>query len=275
MAIAQQAPETDAYTHQLDVLGRLIDGLDLGRYALFFEIDAGMMPDGSPEITGYVLDERERAYWVVLGWDAERRGPALTTWKLVPHDPSWWSAREYLQARGELGLPAPEPPVCGVSGGVPTTNPDDVERRVRRWLATAGYDVRRERESSPDWVFGLSATRRGQRTLVFKPTSEPDVLVVMMAVAMDTAWPMLSAAKPMDQERFLANATLVVSTIGVYVGGLAMPLGGVEVSELVYDDGLTKDRLIGAIGLVQRGFAALSSLYALAFGNPLSGTARN
>ena len=86
---------------------------------------------------------------------------------------------------------------------------------------------------------------------------------------------MLSAAKPMDQERFLANATLVVSTIGVYVGGLAMPLGGVEVSELVYDDGLTKDRLIGAIGLVQRGFAALSSLYALAFGNPLSGTARN
>ena len=274
MVTARQAPEIDAYTRQLDVLGQLIDAKAIGRHTLFFEIDVGSLPDGSPEITGYVLDEGEHAYWFVLGWDDEHRAPSLTTWKAVPHDPSWWSAREYLQARRALELPAPNPPVHGMMGGVPTLDPSEVERRVRRWLETAGYDVRRDLETSVDWLFGLVAIRQGQMMVVFKPVAEPDVLVVMATIVMDKAWPRLSVAKSLEQDRFLSNAVLVASTIGIDARGLVMPLGSVQISELVYDDGLTKDRLIGALHLVQRGIASLNALYALAFGDPLRGPAR-
>ena len=95
---------SDAYTRQLGVLGRLIGGKQLVRYALFFEIDADTLPDGSPEIAGYVLDQDGQTYWFELGWDATRAAPSLTTWKPVPTEPAWWRAEEYLAARCELGL---------------------------------------------------------------------------------------------------------------------------------------------------------------------------
>ncbi len=100
---------SDAYTRQLGVLGRLIDQKQPGRHALFFEIDADTLPDGSPEITGYVLDQAGQAYWFVLGWDATRATPSLTTWKAVPTEPGWWRSEEYLAARRELGLPTAAP----------------------------------------------------------------------------------------------------------------------------------------------------------------------
>ena len=100
---------SDPYTRQLAVLGRLLDETGLGRYAVFFEIDTDTLPDGSPEITGYVLDARGQAYWFVLGWDAARAAPALTTWRPVTTEPGWWRADEYLAARRELGLPTAAP----------------------------------------------------------------------------------------------------------------------------------------------------------------------
>lgn len=99
----------DAYTRQLGVLERLIDVKQPGRHAFFFEIDADTLPDGSPEIAGYTLDQEGRAYWFVLGWDATRAAPSLTTWKPVPTEPGWWGSEEYLAARRELGLPTIAP----------------------------------------------------------------------------------------------------------------------------------------------------------------------
>ena len=103
-------PETsDAYTRQLGVLGRLIGQKQPGRHAVFFEIDADTLPDGSPEIAGYVLNKSGQAYWFVLGWDVAHAAPSLTAWKPVPTEAGWWKSDEYLAARRELGLPTAVP----------------------------------------------------------------------------------------------------------------------------------------------------------------------
>ena len=94
----------DVYSQQLDVLTGLLNER-LGRHELFFEIDAGTMPDGSPEITGYALDTSGQAYWIVLGWDAGLGGPALTTVKRAEPEAQWMRANEYRAARRSLGLP--------------------------------------------------------------------------------------------------------------------------------------------------------------------------
>ena len=105
--VVQQIP--DAYTRQLDVLRRLLASKGLGSYALFFEIDADTLPDGSPELTGYALGSDGQAYWFVLGWDTDLGCPSLTTWKPVSTERGWWQAEEYLDARRALGLAAVAP----------------------------------------------------------------------------------------------------------------------------------------------------------------------
>ena len=95
----------DTQDQQLADLERLIEAQGVGRHAMFFHVGEGTyLPDGSEEITGYVLDTEGRAYYFALGWDLRRQTKALVTWEQVPIEPHWANVGEYRRAREVVGL---------------------------------------------------------------------------------------------------------------------------------------------------------------------------
>lgn len=62
------------------------------------------LPDGSEDVSGYVLDELGRVFFFWLGWDDECQGVTFSEWEAVEPEPDWTSIGEYRRARQALGL---------------------------------------------------------------------------------------------------------------------------------------------------------------------------
>ena len=84
-------------------------GIRPGDYALFFTTGEGEYlpidgPDPIEETSGYLVDRLGRVFAWGLGWDADRRRPALVDWEQVEPDPDWSKAPEYVEARRHVGV---------------------------------------------------------------------------------------------------------------------------------------------------------------------------
>ena len=88
-----------------DRLLRLIGAKVPGRFATFGGSSEGLlMPDGTEEVSGFVVDEHGRVFFYWMDWDRRKKAPALGTWKQVEPEPHWAESREYQKARKALGL---------------------------------------------------------------------------------------------------------------------------------------------------------------------------
>ncbi len=98
-------PLTPEQERQRDLLYGLVQTKLPGRHAFFFTSVEGLfMPDGTEEVSGYVIDEQGCVFSFWMDWDARRGAPALGTWKKVEPQPHWVRSREYRQAREAVGL---------------------------------------------------------------------------------------------------------------------------------------------------------------------------
>src|SRR3954462_12593986 len=53
-----------------------------GRFAIFFDVGEGkIFPDGTEDMSGYVVDERGDHYFFWVDWDIDAGSPTLGTWK--------------------------------------------------------------------------------------------------------------------------------------------------------------------------------------------------
>lgn len=65
-------------------LHRLIREHGLDQYGTFFVSGEGkLLPDGSENGSGYVIDAGGRVFWFWLDWDLDRQALALTQWEQV------------------------------------------------------------------------------------------------------------------------------------------------------------------------------------------------
>jgi hypothetical protein len=100
----------DEYERQMTTLARLVAARGVGRYASFWEVGEGtFLPDGTEDLSGYVVDEHGRVFFFWTAWDAERDEPAFETWRQVEPEPHWADSEEYREARAVVGLDAPSP----------------------------------------------------------------------------------------------------------------------------------------------------------------------
>ena len=84
-------------------------GIRPGDYALFFTTGEGEYlpmdgPDPIEETSGNLVDRLGRmfAWWV--GWDPDRRRPALVDWERVEPEPDWSDAPEFIAAGRRLAI---------------------------------------------------------------------------------------------------------------------------------------------------------------------------
>jgi hypothetical protein len=92
-------------------LSRLISDRGLVRFGIFHVSgDGQLLPDGSENASGYVIDDQEEIFWFRLDWDGKRRCLALTEWERVANAEAEWPEHdpEYRRARDKAGLPPPE-----------------------------------------------------------------------------------------------------------------------------------------------------------------------
>jgi hypothetical protein len=92
-------------------LERLIRERGPARFGIFHASGEGrLLPGGSENGSGYVVDERGRHYFYWLDWDVERAQLTLTRWQeLQPSDfTDLQDDPEYREARAAAGLPTAE-----------------------------------------------------------------------------------------------------------------------------------------------------------------------
>ena len=96
----------DDHTRRSGDLDRLISRERIhGRYALFFVTGEGvLLPDGTEEESGYVIDEFGRVFSFWTGWDDERGEVVFSEWEPVNPEPHWSRSAEYRSARRSVGL---------------------------------------------------------------------------------------------------------------------------------------------------------------------------
>jgi hypothetical protein len=103
--IAEPQFAPDRYERAIAAIHALITARGVGRHALFHEVGEGRaFPDGSEEMSGYVVDETGRTYAFWTGWDAERSRARFTTWEPVTLEPRMLESHEYREARAAVGL---------------------------------------------------------------------------------------------------------------------------------------------------------------------------
>jgi hypothetical protein len=90
--------------HDVD---RLIRERGLRRYGLFLVSGEGrILPDGSENASGYVVDQDGRVFFFALDWDAGLRRVSFTQWEQVDAaaEADWDDDPEFQQARKAAGL---------------------------------------------------------------------------------------------------------------------------------------------------------------------------
>ena len=108
---------SDFVSHDADILGtptreendlhRLIRDQGLRRYGVFLVTGEGkILPDGSEDASGYVVDEAGRVFFFWLDWDDQLEGVTFAKWKSIEPDADWEDEPEYLEARRAAGLEA-------------------------------------------------------------------------------------------------------------------------------------------------------------------------
>jgi hypothetical protein len=105
--MALQHPVRPTNQGQGDTLERLVRERGLARFAFFLLSGEGTrLPDGSEELSGYVIDERGRVFSFWLSWDEELGEPFLSEWEAETPESHWTENAEYRRARGAVGLAA-------------------------------------------------------------------------------------------------------------------------------------------------------------------------
>src|SRR5438067_2411411 len=110
MATRRPTQFRDAAALRAD-LERLIRERGLARFGIFHASGEGqILPDGSENGSGYVVDQGGRHYFYCLGWDVGRAQLALTRWQeLEPTEfADLQDVPEYRKARGAAGLTTAE-----------------------------------------------------------------------------------------------------------------------------------------------------------------------
>jgi hypothetical protein len=88
-------------------LDGLVRGKGLGRWAYFWTTVEGFeLPGDLEEYSGYLVDDRGRAFTFWMGAHPDTGAPALTVWERVEPEPSWDRSAEYRRAREKVGLGA-------------------------------------------------------------------------------------------------------------------------------------------------------------------------
>jgi hypothetical protein len=97
----------DAYVRHLAKVERRISECGIGRHVVFFEVGEGtLLPDGTEDMSGCVIDAQGRVFSFWTGWDAQRGAVTFDRWEQPELNPRWTTSSEYRQAREAVGLPS-------------------------------------------------------------------------------------------------------------------------------------------------------------------------
>lgn len=84
---------------------RLVRERGLRKFGLFFVTGEGEeLPNGDEEQSGFVIDDKGRAYSFWTGWDVARQEVTFVDWDLIDEEPEWRGVGEYENARAQAGL---------------------------------------------------------------------------------------------------------------------------------------------------------------------------
>jgi hypothetical protein len=87
------------------ILDELVRGRGLDRYAYFHVAGEGrFFPDGTEDVSGYVVDDRGREFFFWTGWEPERGAVTFRTWEEVKPRADHRPGAEERRARAAVGL---------------------------------------------------------------------------------------------------------------------------------------------------------------------------
>jgi hypothetical protein len=77
-----------------------------GRFAIFHDVGEGtIFPDGTEDLSGFVIDERGDHYFFWVDWDTAAGHATLGTWVREEPNGRDHASAEYRHARAMVGLP--------------------------------------------------------------------------------------------------------------------------------------------------------------------------
>lgn len=94
-----------AQPHPTTPLEHLAREQGLTRFGFFFVTAEGRyLPNGAEEKSGYVVDDRGRAFAFWTGWDEAAESIQFAEWEQVEIEDAWNESSEYRRARAAAGL---------------------------------------------------------------------------------------------------------------------------------------------------------------------------
>jgi len=133
-----------------------------------------------------------------------------------------------------------------------TTEGDKIGDRLQKWLLEDGYKI----QSQPDknTSFRIIATdNQGIKIQVLQPIAKPDQVVIAAGLNIsEDRQHTLQSKDDKEQLRILWELRFGLLDLGVGFRQISMPLQNVEVSTLIYYDGLTKNAFMNEYSKVKR-----------------------
>ena len=131
-----------------------------------------------------------------------------------------------------------------------STEDQDLEERrlqIQEWLAEDRWKVRKDTSDDAVWLL-VAEDDAGRKIMLGQMKGFPDLVVIQADLTIgENDQQSLSRLDASERDEFLWDLRLALLRFGVEFNGISDPLQRVALTHRIYEDGLTKDRLMGRV----------------------------
>lgn len=145
---------------------------------------------------------------------------------------------------------------------------DNKRARIQAWLMQEGWKIGEGQHPQAQWL--ISATNeRGFALVVVQPSNGPDRIDIQAGVTIDEGIQKLIAGmEPKLRQDLFWGLRFELLKMGVDFAGFDEPVKLLNVSQRMYDDGLTKDRFVQRMSKIKNGQVLILWTLRRAFDQP-------
>lgn len=134
------------------------------------------------------------------------------------------------------------------------TESEKVKSNIQKWLLEEGFKIQSQPNDKTLFDF-LATDMNGIKTHVIQPTLKPDQVVIITGLNIDeNQQSTLQAMENKERLRFLWDLRFGLLNLGVGFSPISIPFKALEISKIIYYDGLTKNAFMEKLFDVRTAF---------------------